>query len=289
MSATLINGKAIAAGIKIRVKQAALQLAHRPGLATILVGTNPASALYVKNKLQACIETGIDGKLIHLPEDTTQEKLGDTITALNADPAIHGILLQLPLPPQLDAQKLIGLILPHKDVDGLGPLNYGLMVAGLPAHAPCTPLGCLTLIKSIEKNLTGKRALVLGRSRLVGRPMAELLLQHNCTVTLAHSHTQNLPDLTREADILVAAMGKPHLIKAGWIKPGATVIDVGINRLPNGSLTGDVDFEDVREIAGAITPVPGGVGPMTVAMLMANTLRSAYQHAQRPLPVELAA
>lgn len=287
MSATLIDGKAIAARLRAQIKLAVSRLDQAPGLATVLVGDLPASAIYVQNKLRACSEVGISGKLISLPDTVSVAELSDCLTSLNKDSSINGILLQLPLPARLDAQHFINLIDPEKDVDGLGPVNYGLMVAGLPAHVPCTPLGCLTLIQSIRPKMAGLNAVVLGRSRLVGRPMAELLLQQNCTVTIAHSRTVDIADVVRQADILVAAAGQPGLVKAEWVKPGATIIDVGINRIA-GRLTGDVD-KAVRDVAGAITPVPGGVGPMTVAMLLANTTRSAYHHAGRQYPQELAA
>lgn len=288
MSATLIDGKAIAARLRVDIGLAAGQLSNPPGLATLLVGDLPASAIYVQNKLKACREAGINGQLIKLPDSVSEAELSACIVKLNNDSSIHGILLQLPLPARLDTQKFISLIDPLKDVDGLGPVNYGLMAAGLPAHVPCTPLGCLKLVKSVRPQLDGLHAVVLGRSRLVGRPMAELLLQQNCTVTIAHSRTTDIPAITRQADILVAAVGRPLLVKAGWIKPGAVVIDVGINRI-DGRLVGDVDFNEARETAGAITPVPGGVGPMTVAMLLANTVRSAYQSAGQRAPHELAA
>ncbi len=288
MSATLIDGKAIAARLRVGIKLAVNQLAQAPGLATLLIGDMAASAVYVQNKLKACKEVGINGQLIKLPASVSEAELFDCIDTLNRDTGIHGILLQLPLPARLDAQQFISLIDPAKDVDGLGPVNYGLMAAGLPAHVPCTPLGCLALIKSVRPQLSGLHAVVLGRSRLVGRPMAELLLQQNCTVTIAHSKTPDISAVTRQADILVAAVGQPELVKADWVKPGATVIDVGINRI-NGQLKGDVDYAAVSTVAGAITPVPGGVGPMTVAMLLANTARSAYRYAEKQYPQELAA
>jgi methylenetetrahydrofolate dehydrogenase (NADP+)/methenyltetrahydrofolate cyclohydrolase len=280
----VIDGKAQATHLKQAIAGAVRQLGHAPGLATILVGEDPASAVYVANKLKACEQTGIKGQLIHLPATVSATALDEVITRLNADPLIDGILLQLPLPRPLDEQQFLGLIDPLKDVDGLSPVNYGLMATGLPAHIPCTPQGCLHLIRSLGRPLAGQHAVVIGRSRLVGRPMAELLLQQNCTVTIAHSHTVNLPDLTRQADILVAATGRAGMVKASWIKPGAVVIDVGINRV-NGQLQGDVDFAEVSLVAGAITPVPGGVGPMTVAMLMANTLRAACR--AQGVPVSL--
>lgn len=288
MTAQIIDGKAIAAGIRASLGLAVGKLATPPGLATVLVGNNPASALYVSNKLKACAEIGIKGQLVELPAQVSSAELFSHLQDLNDDSAINGILLQLPLPDKRDEQEFLGAIDALKDVDGLGPLNYGLMAAGRPAHVPCTPLGCLALIRSVRPQLAGLRAVVIGRSRLVGRPMAELLLRQNCTVTIAHSQTAGLPAVTREADIVVVAAGKPALVTGNWIKPGAVVIDVGINRTGNG-VTGDVDFESVRQVAGALSPVPGGVGPMTVAMLLANTLRSAYQSAGQQIPQELAA
>lgn len=288
MQATLIDGEAIAARIRANLKSAISKLPAPPGLATLLVGDNPASAVYVSNKLKACIEVGINGRLIKLPADVSEARLFDEIEALNNDAAIDGILLQLPLPRPLDEQQFLSGIDPAKDVDGLGPVNYGLLAAGLPAHVPCTPLGCLKLIHSVNTDIAGLQAVVIGRSRLVGRPMAELLLQQDCTVTVVHSKTAAPAALVRKADIVVVAAGRPALVKADWVKPGAIVIDVGINRV-DGRLVGDVDFAEVQKVAGAITPVPGGVGPMTVAMLLNNTVRSAYAKAGLRLPEEMAA
>jgi len=288
MTAQLIDGKAIAAELRSHIRDAVARFNKPPSLATVLVGDNPASALYVQNKLKACAEVGIKGHLVSLPVDVAASTLQSRMSALSNDPGITGILLQLPLPEGLNAQSFISLIAPEKDVDGLGAVNYGLLAAGQPAHVPCTPLGCLYLIKKVMPQLAGKHAVVLGRSRLVGRPMAELLLQANCTVTIAHSKTPDLPAVTRSADIVVAAVGQPALVKAGWIKPGAVVIDVGINRIGT-RVCGDVDYDAVREVAGALTPVPGGVGPMTVAMLMGNTARAAYRQNNQPLPEELLA
>lgn len=286
--AALIDGKAIAARLRASLKLAVGRLPTPPGLATLLVGDNPASALYVNNKLKACAEVGIHGRLLKLPADVSEARLFDEIEKLNNDAAIDGILLQLPLPRPLDEQQFLSSIDPAKDVDGLGPVNYGLLAAGLPAHIPCTPLGCLKLIHSVKASLAGMHAVVIGRSRLVGRPMAELLLQQNCTVTVVHSQTIDPAALVQKADIVVVAAGRPALVKANWIKPGAIVIDVGINRV-DGRLVGDVDFAEVQKVAGAITPVPGGVGPMTVAMLLNNTVRSAYAKAGLRLPEEMAA
>lgn len=287
MSAALIDGKAIAASLRNRIAGAVGRLGSTPALATILIGDNPASAIYVRNKLKACAEVGIDGRLIHLPEDVSEATLFDVINKLNDDGSVNGILLQLPLPERLDQQQFICMIDSRKDVDGLSPVNYGLLAAGLPGQIPCTPLGCMHLIKTVQPDLRGKHAVVLGRSLLVGRPMAELLLRQDCTVTIAHSKSGDIPRLTRQADILVSAVGRPQFVKAEWVKPGAIVIDVGINRV-DGKLVGDVDFDAVRQVAGAITPVPGGVGPMTVAMLLVNTVRSAYGSAGLPFPELLA-
>lgn len=275
MNAQLIDGKAIAAALRAKVAHEVKKLAQPPGLAAILVGDDPASAVYVAGKAKACAEVGILSSTHRLPASASEAELFDLIEQLNQTPEVSGILLQLPLPKTLDARQFISLIDPAKDVDGLGPVNYGLAAAGLPASIPCTPQGCLYLIHTVKPDLTGLRALVLGRSTLVGKPMAELLLQQDCTVTIAHSKSVDLPALCREADIVVAAVGRPGLVRGEWIKPGAIVIDVGITRGADGKLQGDVAFAEVAELASAITPVPGGVGPMTIACLLVNTLVAA--------------
>jgi methylenetetrahydrofolate dehydrogenase (NADP+)/methenyltetrahydrofolate cyclohydrolase len=249
-----------------------------PGLAVVLVGDDPASAVYVRNKLKATTECGLKSFEHILPADTSEADVLALVGQLNADPAVHGILVQLPLPKQIDADKVIGLIDPDKDVDGLHPVNAGRLSIGLPGFVPCTPRGAAILIDRVLTNLAGKHAVVIGRSHLVGKPMAQLLLQKNATVTIAHSKTVDLPALCRTADVLVAAVGRPLMVKGDWVKPGAVVIDVGINRIEvdgKGKLVGDVDFASVAEVAGFITPVPKGVGPMTIACLMLNTLDSA--------------
>ncbi len=249
----------------------------KPGLAVILVGDDPASHVYVGNKIKACIEVGIRNFEHKMDANTSSSKIRDTIRQLNGDPNVHGILMQLPLPAQLSEEEddLVQMIAPEKDVDGLTISNVGKLVAGLPGMVPCTPQGSLRLIKSVAKDLTGMNAVVIGRSLLFGKPMAQLLLAENCTVTHAHSKTKNLDEICRRADILVAAVGRPAMVKGDWIKPGAIVIDVGINRLDTGKLVGDVDYNAALNVAGAITPVPGGVGPMTIACLLLNTLKAA--------------
>ncbi|MCK6417841.1 MAG: bifunctional 5,10-methylenetetrahydrofolate dehydrogenase/5,10-methenyltetrahydrofolate cyclohydrolase, partial [Alphaproteobacteria bacterium] len=237
-------------------------------------GDDPASHVYVGSKIKACREAGIHSFESRLPARATQAEVLAEIQAFNTNKNVHGILLQLPLPAHLDADALTAAIAPEKDVDGLTPLNMGLLMCGRPNLIPCTPQGAMLLIHSVEKNLAGLHALVIGRSLLFGKPMGQLLLQADCTLTQAHSKTRNLPELCAQADILVAALGRPHAIKGEWVKPGAIVIDVGINRLPDGKLCGDVDFEAAREKARAITPVPGGVGPMTIACLLGNTLKA---------------
>ena len=275
MSARIIDGKAIAAGLRAEIALCTKVLSQPPGLAAILIGDDPASAVYVAGKVKACAEVGFLSFVHRLPASTTEAELFDLIETLNQDSKVSGILLQLPLPTALDARQFISLIDSEKDVDGLSPVNYGLLAAGLPASIPCTPLGCLHLIRAVTTDLQGKRALVLGRSTLVGKPMAELLVQQDCTVTVAHSKSIDLPALCREADILVAAVGRPGLVRGEWIKPGAIVIDVGITRGEDNKLHGDVNFAEALAVAGAITPVPGGVGPMTIACLLFNTLVAA--------------
>ncbi len=271
----IIDGKAIAAALRNTVQQAVEDMPNTPGLAVILVGDDPASHVYVRNKIKACEQVGIISTEKRLPADTTNDAIEAVINDLNADDSVHGILLQLPLPDHLDSDYLIQLISPQKDVDGLNLRNVGALVAGLDGLVPCTPEGSLILIKSVISDLNGLHAVVIGRSLLFGKPMAQLLLKENCTVTMAHSRTKNLKEICQQADILVAAVGREKMVKADWVKDGACVIDVGINRMENGKLCGDVDFENAKDIAGAITPVPGGVGPMTIACLLANTVKAA--------------
>lgn len=273
--AQIIDGKAIAAQLRETIQHVVQTMPETPGLAVILVGDDPASHVYVRNKIKACEHVGINSIERRLPEDTTNEEIERVINDLNADPDIHGILLQLPLPDHLDSDYLIQLIAAHKDVDGLNLRNVGALVAGIDGLVPCTPEGSLILIKSVITDLSGLHAVVIGRSLLFGKPMAQLLLRENCTVTMAHSRTKNLAEICKQADILVAAVGREKMVKADWIKPGACVIDVGINRMDNGKLCGDVDFDGAFDVAGAITPVPGGVGPMTIACLLANTIKAA--------------
>ena len=278
MAARILDGKSLAAEVLSAVKTDVARLAQRgiqPGLAVILAGENPASRIYVRNKVRACEQTGIRSVLIEFPSAVTEEKLMSKIAELNADRAIHGVLVQLPLPKQVDAARVQHAVSPAKDVDGFHPQNLGALVAGLPAPVPCTPAGVMRLIEHAGISLAGRHAVVIGRSAIVGKPLALLLLQKDATVTVCHSKTQGLADIARGADILVAAAGRAKLVTGAMVKPGACVIDVGINRLADGSLAGDVDFESVRAVAGAITPVPGGVGPMTIAMLLENCLRAA--------------
>ncbi len=282
--AQILNGVAMAAEIKGQVAERAAAFAaasgRQPGLAVVLAGENPASQVYVRSKLKLARELGFHSVEHRPPADISKAGLLDLIASLNADEAIDGILVQLPLPAHLNADDAIAAIAPEKDVDGFHVVNAGRLFIGKPAFVPCTPLGCLRLIKSVRDNLAGLNAVVVGRSNIVGKPMAHLLLAENCTVTIAHSKTRDLGAIVSSADIVVAAVGRPSMIPGAWIKPGAIIIDVGINRVPalNGKtkLVGDVDFESARHVAGAITPVPGGVGPMTVAYLMANTCRAAF-------------
>jgi methylenetetrahydrofolate dehydrogenase (NADP+)/methenyltetrahydrofolate cyclohydrolase len=292
--AKIIDGKAFAAGLRARVADAVESLRREhdlvPGLAVVLVGSDPASEVYVRNKAKQTEEIGMRSFKYMPPSDITQEQLVTLIEGLNDDPAVHGILVQLPLPRHLDAEAVIDTILPAKDVDGFHVVNVGRLATGTgEAFVPCTPLGCLMLIKDVlGDDLAGKRALILGRSNIVGKPMAALLLKENCTVTMAHSRTRDLAEECRRADILVAAVGRPHMVKGDWIKPGAVVIDVGINRVDAGDgktrLIGDVDFEAARKVAGAITPVPGGVGPMTIACLLRNTVVATCRSRDIPVP-----
>ncbi len=287
MTAEIIDGKSIAEKIRGEV---AAQVSRRsqegeppPGLATVLVGDNPASLSYVRGKQKACREVGIDSQGFHLAEDTRQEVLEKLLVDLNTDPKINGILVQLPLPSGLDEEKALSSISIEKDIDGFHPVNVGRLAMKRrdPLFIPCTPAGILVLLQKAGAKFSGARAVVLGRSNIVGMPTALLLVRENATVTICHSRTENLPDIIRQADLLVAAIGKPKFVRGDWIKPGAIVIDVGINRVEDAGakngyrLVGDVDFEEARQVAGAITPVPGGVGPMTIAMLLKNTLKAA--------------
>ncbi len=275
MSATLIDGKAVAAALRAALAERVAALPFHPGLAVVLVGDDPASAVYVRNKDRAAASAGIAARTIRLPADTGQAALVAQVAALNADPAVDGILVQLPLPPHLDAWAVIAAIDPGKDVDGLHPVNAGRLADGDPGLVPCTPLGVMKLLDAAGIGLRGARALVLGRSNLVGRPVAALLLAADATVTVAHSRTRDLAGECRRADVLVAAVGRPEMVRGDWLRLGAVVIDVGINRLPDGRLVGDVAFDEAAAVASAITPVPGGVGPMTIACLLENTVAAA--------------
>jgi len=286
MTAKLIDGKAFAAGLRGRVAEAARRFAsshgRAPGLAVVLVGEDPASAVYVRSKGKATREAGMESVSHNLSADISEAELLALVDQLNRDLAIDGILVQLPLPNHIDSAKVIAAIDPAKDVDGFHPINAGKLATGAAdALVPCTPFGCLYLLKQELGSLSGLDAVVIGRSNIVGKPMAMLLLGESCTVTIAHSRTKNLPDVARRADIVVAAVGRPEMVKGDWLKPGATVIDVGINRIDAGDgktrLVGDVAFDDAQQVAGAITPVPGGVGPMTIAMLLRNTLVAAHR------------
>lgn len=278
MSAVVMDGRAVAARVRAEVRDAVAALVAAgeppPGLATVLVGEDPGSAIYVQNKIRACAEVGIASFNRALPADTDADALAAVLDELNADPAVSGILLQLPLPAHLDARALTARIDPDKDVDGLTPVSAGRLLQGLPGLRPCTPSGVLELLDSHGVALAGSEAVVLGRSDLVGKPVAHLLLARHATVTICHSRTRDLPAVCRRADVLVVATGRPRMVAGDWIKQGAAVIDVGINRTQDG-VVGDVDYEAAAERAGFITPVPGGVGPMTVAMLMRNTLSAA--------------
>ncbi len=274
MPARVIDGKAFAAQLRAQVAVRVAELARAPGLAVVLVGDDPASAVYVRNKGIACRAVGITSSERRLPAGTSQAELLAVVATLNLDPAIDGILVQLPLPPQIDADAIIAAIDPDKDVDGFHPVNVGRLAIGLDGFVPCTPLGCAMLIAQVRPSITGLEALIIGRSTIVGKPMAQLLLRDHATVTIAHSRTRDLADHCRRADIVIAAVGVPELVRGDWIKPGATIIDVGINRV-DGKLIGDVAFDEAVEVAGAITPVPGGVGPMTIACLLQNTVTAA--------------
>ncbi|MBU8543405.1 MULTISPECIES: bifunctional methylenetetrahydrofolate dehydrogenase/methenyltetrahydrofolate cyclohydrolase FolD [Roseomonadaceae] len=275
MTATLIDGKAVAATLRQTIAARTAGLGFRPGLRVVRVGEDPASGVYVRNKDKAAKEVGFDSATIALPASTTEAELLAEVARLNADPAVDGILVQLPLPPQIRADRVIAAVAPEKDVDGFHPLNAGLLASGQPGLTPCTPKGVMHLLKAAGAALPGARAVVLGRSNIVGRPMAQLLLAADCTVTIVHSRTRDLPAECRRAEILVAAVGRPEMVRGDWVAEGATVIDVGINRLADGRLVGDVAFAEVAAHCAAITPVPGGVGPMTIACLLENTLDAA--------------
>ena len=278
MPALLIDGKSLAAAVRAAQKSAIESLAARgarPGLAAVLVGDDPASRIYVRNKARACEETGVRSESHEFPENVSASALIACIARLNADRSVHGILVQLPLPRQLDAARILAAVSPAKDVDGFHAVNLGALVQGRPGFVPGTPAGVMLLLEHAGVTLAGKNATIVGRSTIVGKPLAMLLLQKDATVTICHSKTRDLAAITRQADILIAAVGRAKLITAGMVKPGACVIDVGVNRMADGKLAGDVDFAAVKEIAGSITPVPGGVGPMTVAMLIVNTVRAA--------------
>ncbi|MBO0739409.1 MAG: bifunctional methylenetetrahydrofolate dehydrogenase/methenyltetrahydrofolate cyclohydrolase FolD [Alphaproteobacteria bacterium] len=289
----VIDGSKLAAALRQRVGEIAAQL-HRetgimPGLATVLVGEDPASQVYIRSKGRACTASGIAAFDIRFPLDVAERRLVAEVERLNRDGRIDGILVQLPLPAQIDAQRIISVIDPAKDVDGFHPFNIGRLWSGLPTMVPCTPQGCLRLLRTVHDELSGADAVILGRSNIVGKPLAALLVAANCTVTMVHSRTKDIPDICRRADILIAAAGRPRMVGAGWIKPDASVIDVGINPVvgPDGRnrVVGDVDYEPVAAIAGAITPVPGGVGPMTIACLLLNTLLAACRRRGLPDPL----
>ncbi len=287
MTAKRIDGKAAAAELRERVGKAAAEFrasrGRAPGLAVVLVGEHPPSAAYVRSKIKATLEAGMESFEHRLPAEISEAELIALVERLNADPAVDGILVQLPLPPQVDSSRVLLTIDPDKDVDGFHPISVGRLAIGLPGFVPCTPLGCLMLLRGELGDLSGLDAVVVGRSNIVGKPMAQLLIADNCTVTVAHSRTRNLADVVRRADIVVAAVGRPAMIRGDWIKPGATVIDVGQERI-EGKLIGDVAFDEAEQVAGAITPVPGGVGPMTLAMLLRNTLVAAHRRSGLPDP-----
>ena len=278
MAAQILDGKSLAAAVRLAVKESVSRLAQRgirPGLAVILAGDDPASRVYVRHKTLACEETGVQSRVLTFDHSVSQNQLAETVEALNADPAIHGILVQLPLPRQIDAARVLALVSPAKDVDGFHAMNLGALVTGAPGFVPCTPAGVMRLLEHSRVPVAGSRAVVIGRSNIVGKPLALLLLQKDATVTICHSKTRELEKTTRGADILVAAVGRAKLVTGEMVKPGACVIDVGVNRGADGKLAGDVDFDAVKNVAGSITPVPGGVGPMTIAMLLENCLRAA--------------
>jgi len=292
MTAMLIDGKAAAAELRAKVAAEVRRLAAAhglsPGLAVVLVGDNPASEAYVGSKKKMSAQAGMRSFDHRLPGTVSETELLALIARLNGDPSIHGILVQLPLPPQIDPYEVIAAVDPNKDVDGFHPTNAGRLALGLPSLVPCTPLGCLILAKTVHPSLAGLEAIIVGRSNIVGKPLAQLLIGQSATVTVAHSKTRDLPAVCRRADLVVAATGRPGLVRRDWIKPGATVIDVGINRVADeggkSHIVGDVAFAEVCEVAGAITPVPGGVGPMTIASLLANTVKAACMSAGLPVP-----
>jgi len=292
MTAKILDGKAVAAEVRAQVAEEAARVAkelgRKPGLAVVLVGADPASEVYVRNKGRSTIEAGMESFEHKLPETASEAEVLALVQKLNADDKVDGILVQLPLPKQIDTNRVLNTVDPAKDVDGFHPMNAGKLATGLPALAPCTPVGCVIIAKKAHGSLAGLEAVVLGRSNIVGKPLAQLLLQENATVTIAHSRTKDLAAVARRADILCVAIGKPEFVKGDWIKPGATVIDVGINRIakPDGKtkLVGDVAYEEAAQVAGAITPVPGGIGPMTIACLLVNTLRAACARAGLPAP-----
>jgi methylenetetrahydrofolate dehydrogenase (NADP+)/methenyltetrahydrofolate cyclohydrolase len=278
MQAHILDGKSLAASVRAEVKDKVARLAQRgirPGLAVILAGDDPASKVYVRNKVRACEETGVRSQLFEYPSSVSENALLERVAALNEDAAVHGILVQLPLPGQMNSQKVLETVSPAKDVDGFHEANLGALLAGQPRFVPCTPAGVMRLLEHAKLPLAGRRAVVIGRSNIVGKPLSLLLLQKDATVTMCHSKTLDLENIARQADILVAAIGRAKLVGAAMVKPGACVVDVGVNRLADGTLAGDVDFEAVKNIAGWITPVPGGVGPMTIAMLLENCLLAA--------------
>jgi methylenetetrahydrofolate dehydrogenase (NADP+)/methenyltetrahydrofolate cyclohydrolase len=292
MTAQIIDGKALAAELRGQVADVAHRLKRDrgvvPGLAVVLVGNNPASEVYVASKTKMALGSGMRSFDHRLPESVRESELLTLIDRLNSDPAVHGILVQLPLPDHIDAQKIVDAIAPAKDVDGFHPMNTGRTSTGLPALVPCTPLGCMILAKTIQPSLTGLEAVVIGRSNIVGKPLVHLLLAENATVTICHSKTRDLPAVCRRGDLVFAAVGRPEFVRGNWLKPGATVIDVGINRVTDSEgksrIVGDVAFKEALDVAGAITPVPGGVGPMTIACLLANTVRAACALAGLPQP-----
>ncbi len=292
MTAKIIDGKTVAAELRARIASevARLKSAHgvTPGLAVVLVGADPASEVYVRNKSKAVTEAGMNPVDRHLPATVSEVELLALIAQLNADPKVNGILVQLPLPKHIDAQKVIHAIASEKDVDGFHPLNVGRHASGSPGLVPCTPLGCVILAKTVKPSLEGLDAVVIGRSNIVGKPVAQLLLSENATVTIAHSKTRDLAAVCRRADVLIAAIGRPEFVRGDWIKPGAIVIDVGINRVTGeggkSKIVGDVAYAEASRVAGAITPVPGGVGPMTIACLLLNTLRATCEHNNLPAP-----
>jgi methylenetetrahydrofolate dehydrogenase (NADP+)/methenyltetrahydrofolate cyclohydrolase len=293
MTARIIDGKALAAELSQCIADAVRRLTTEhgvePGLAVVLVGDNPASEIYVRSKTAKTAATNMRSLFYKLPATAAEAELLELIERLNRDPTVHGILVQLPLPPQIDSRKVIEAIAPIKDVDGFHPLTAGLLSTGLPGIVPCTPLACIMLAKKVHGSLAGLEAVVIGRSNIVGKPLAQLLLIENATVTIVHSKTRDLPSVCRRGDIVFAAVGQPQMVRRDWIKPGATVIDVGINRVPaedgKTKIVGDVAFAEVADVAGAITPVPGGVGPMTIACLMLNTLKAACAQKGLPPPV----